>query len=98
MGLERLTVIGQEADMHKDRLVLFLRALDGGLIEQLPGHRGVCMPLDIWAIALVGAVAQRRQHVLRGLFGRGLRRLARVPDTLVLFKPTLEHFDGSLGG
>lgn len=83
--------------MHKDRLVLFLRALDGRLIEQLPGYGGVCMPFDIGTIALAGAVAQRRQRVLRDLLGRGLHRLARVLGALMLFKPTLEHFDGSLG-
>ncbi len=65
-----LTVIGEETDVHKDRLVLCRRTGEGVGVEDLPCDGSVGVATHIRAVALAGAVPQVGEGRGRGR-GRG---------------------------
>lgn len=50
------TMVGQEANMHKDGLIFSLGALQGIGIEQLPGNRCFGMYANIGTLTLGGTI------------------------------------------
>jgi hypothetical protein len=55
------TVVGKEANVHKNGLVLGGGAGESVLVEQLPGHGCLGMASNVWAVALASTVAERRE-------------------------------------
>jgi hypothetical protein len=55
------TVIGQEANVHKDGLVLGRCPGEGGCVQHLPCHGGVGVAAHIGTVAFAGAVPQLRE-------------------------------------
>ena len=65
-----LTVIGEESDVHKDRLVLCRRTGEGVGVEDLPCDGSIGVATHIRTVALAGAVPQLGEGRGRGR-GRG---------------------------
>jgi len=85
-------VVGEEADVHEDGLVLCGGAREGVGVEHLPCHGSVAVKSHVRAVALAGAVPQFWEP---RAVGAGSALLGLLP-WLALFQ-LCPHHSGGLG-